>query len=147
MKHILFLILLSSQIGFAQKAKPAPAKAPEYKYMIVAGEGEDFAKLETEAKAIAEKTGLKYNTRQMVYSAEKGKVVLPMNYADEAYQGEYLERISGDDEVSIEMKASYTKATEKMMVIVLAIYTDKAKADAKLKELKKNAPKAAILKI
>ena len=94
------------------------------------------------------KTGIKIDTLDRSYRADKNLIALPDNYDDELYAGAYFPRRYEGRFLSIEYLNFYQdKAPEKMMALVAGIYENKDTADSALKMITNSGQKAVNLKV
>lgn len=131
----------------------------ELNYVVKVADGYDYDSLRTIALATSEYLKFKFDTLDRYYNPLRKKIVLPDNYADDIWSGEYYFRRYGDSIVSIEMSVAYidtltdknenakkTFYSDTLKMFVFAnMFTDKKKADSLLKILKPKFKRATII--
>lgn len=89
---------------------------PEYEvnYIVALTEGYNYDSLHRVALDAAELLDIKFDSLDRYYNTKRKKIILPENYEDDMWAGEYYFRRSADAFVSIEMKYMYADTlTEK----------------------------------
>ncbi len=136
---LLFFLLLFSFPSHAEKGPLFDDKGLPLDYIVAyvveSAPNKDYEFLRKKAEGVAAKTGLKFETLDRVYDAEKG-MIYPKNYEhDEAYAGGYLPRRDVDNtpsRISIEMRQFYhgdKKEKDPLnMMLVFGIFSSKKEA-------------------
>ena len=142
---IIPLILLTT--GFSHSKEDSYATC----YLIFAGASTNFHQLDSTAKLVAQKTGIKYENT-LVYDSKRGMIV-PDTSSDKMYAGSYFPRRYAEERISIEMAWYYSTGTEpdsaapKILCIVTGIYGEKKAASANLAKVKAVVPGAYMKKV
>jgi hypothetical protein len=142
---LLKVLLLSSSLCFSQSRE-----ANVTEYLIIAGTSKDFSALETSAKDLSNKTGIKYDDLGRIY--KDSCILYPDSIQDELYRGTYVFRRMESEPISIEMNIngilftpSETKERPKM-IIVAGMFANKNDAKIRLSRVQKYIPTAYILR-
>ncbi len=131
----------------------------ELNYVVAVAEGYDYDSLRQIAKQTSELLKFKFDTLDRYFNTSRKKIVLPDNYEDEIWAGDYFFRRFGDTIVSIEMSSAYidtltnkdesAKAkfyTDTLKMFVFAnMYDNKRQADSLVKILKPTFKQTIII--
>jgi hypothetical protein len=100
-------------------------------YLTVADTGRDYFQLRKEMFAISEKLKYPIDTQRRYYNRKKDEIVLPDDYDDEMYRGEYYPRRDASNNLSLEYYRVYSNAsTYKNIALVAGIYDSRKSADS-----------------
>jgi hypothetical protein len=122
----------------------------ELKYVVSVSAGYNYDSLRRMAVEVSDFFNFKFDTLSRYFNSTKKKIVLPDNYDDDMWAGEYFFRRFGDDFVSVEMSSAYIDTlTEKneiardvfykdslKMFVFANMYSSKSQADSLVKLLK-----------
>ncbi len=119
-------------------------------YVVFAGASTNFNHLDSIAKNISAKTGIKYET-DLVYDNKRG-MILPDTSSDDIYAGSYYPRRYAEERISIEMAGYYKSgdlrdADSTMMTIVTGIFGEKKDAAVNLAKVKAVVPNAYMKRV
>jgi len=151
MKKNIFLILFSGiAFIFLTSYRQSEDDSMANLYVVFAGVSSNFNQLDSVAKKISTKTGIKYQT-DLVYDKKRG-MILPDTSSDEIYAGTYYPRRFAEERISIEMAGYYKTgdlrdADSTLMTLVTGIFVGKKEAAANLLQVKKNVPDAYMKKV
>lgn len=136
-----------------------PENNYELYFVVVVADGYNYNSLKRIALEASEYLKYKFDTLDRYFNPSRKKIVLPDNYEDDIWAGEYYLRREGGDFVSIEMQGSYIDTlTEKdktaselfyadtlKMFVFANMYPEKKYADSLLKILKPKFKHATII--
>jgi len=131
----------------------------ELNYVVAVADGYDYDSLRKIALETSELLKFKFDTLDRYFNTTRKKIVLPDNYEDDIWAGEYYFRRFGDSAVSIEMRSAYidtltskdenssTKfyADTLKMFVFADMYNNKSQADSLLNILKPKFKQTTII--
>jgi hypothetical protein len=136
-----------------------PEDANVLQYVVVVADGYNYDSLRAIAKETSKLLGFKFDMLGRYFNTSRKKIVLPDNYEDDVWAGEYIFRREGGDFVSIEMQGAYIDtltaknkreselfyADTLKMFVFANMYPEKKYADSLLKILKPKFKQATII--
>jgi len=131
----------------------------ELNYVVAVAEGYDYDSLRKVALETSELLNFKFDTLDRYFNKTRKKIVLPDNYEDDMWAGEYYFRRFRDSVVSIEMRSAYidtlTQKNEKAMTkfysdtlkmfVFANMYNTKKQADSLSKILKPKFKQTTVI--
>lgn len=136
---------VNDSIGAVDPAFSTQKDYADY-YLVIADTGTNYYSLDAVMYKLASQSLMEIDTLGRYYDAKKKKIILPENYPDDLYAGEYVECHTLTDKLSLEYLKSYTtNTTDKNICLLAGMYETKETADSVCAVIKHFRPEAYVL--
>jgi|GEM_PF-462812 len=115
-------------------------------FIVIADTNINYPTLQTEMYALSNVSKLSVDTMERYFNVKKNLIVLPDNYDDDIYSGDYYPRRFPSTTLSLEYLSLYKESSEKMIALVAGIYEEQKSADSALATIKGFAKQGFVAK-